>query len=147
MHEITELLDIQLQYAGLKHPQTVGVVERTHSALKRFLKLNTKEKWNNWPKNVQLTTFIHSMSYHSAVGCSPILQFLHGREPVKPLNLRFKNILIERFSPNGEYVFALEDAMNKKFTQAKQKVTEMYKGYRSSYDCKAETKPLALFCY
>ena len=146
LHELTKLLEIQLEHSSLKHPQLVGVVERSHSALKRILKLNTKEQWNDWFKNVQLATFIHNTSYHSAIGCSPTVLF-HGREPIKPLDLRFNNTLIGRFSPNSEYVVAIQDAMNKKFSETKFKLTEMYNKYRTYYDCKAEDKPLALFSY
>ena len=116
LHELTKLLEIQLEHASLKHPQTVSVVERSHSALKRILKLNTIEQWNDWFKNEQLATFIHNTSYHSAIDCSPTVLF-HGREPIKPLDLRFNNTLIERFSPNSEYVIALQDAMDKKFSE------------------------------
>ena len=45
LHELTNFLEIKRQHACLKHPQTKGVVERSHSALKRILKLNTDEKW------------------------------------------------------------------------------------------------------
>ena len=55
--------------------------------------------------------------------------------------------MIERFSPNSEYVIALQDAMNKKFSETKFKLTEMYNKYRAYYDCKAEAKPLAVFSY
>ena len=146
LHELTKLLEIQLDHASLKHPQTVGVVERSHSALKRILKLNTNEQWNDWFKYVQLATFIHNTSYHSAIGCSHTVLF-HGREPIKPLDLRFNNTLTERFFPNSEYVIALQDAMNKKFSETKFKLTEMYNKYRACYDCKAEAKPLALLSY
>ena len=146
LHELTKLLEIQLDHASLKHPQTVGVVERSHSALKRFLKLNTNEQWNDWFKYVQLATFIHNTSCHSAIGCSPTVLF-HGRDPIKPLDLRFNNTLIERFSANSDYVIALQDAMNKKFSEKKFKLTEMYNKYRAYYDCKAEAEPLALFSY
>ena len=71
----------------------------------------------------------------------------HGREPMKPLDIRFNNTLIERFSPNSEYVIALQDAMNKKFSETKFELTEIYNNYRVYYDCKAEAKPLALFSY
>ena len=84
LHELTKLLEIQLEHASLKHAQTVGVVERSHSALKRIPKLITNEQWNDWFKYVQLTTFIHNTSYHSAIGCSPTV-LLHGRKPIKPL--------------------------------------------------------------
>ena len=33
MHELNKLLEIKLEHASLKHPRTVGVVERSHSAL------------------------------------------------------------------------------------------------------------------
>ena len=55
--------------------------------------------------------------------------------------------MIDRFSPNSEYVIALQDAMNKKFSETEFKLTEMYNKYRAYYDCKAEAKPLALFSY
>ena len=48
MHELTDLLEVKLKHATLKHPQTVGVVERAHGALKRILRLNTNQEWNDW---------------------------------------------------------------------------------------------------
>ena len=54
--------------------------------------------------------------------------------------------MIERFSPNSEYVFALQDAVNKVFRNAT-KLTEMYNKYRTYYDFKAEAKPLSVFSY
>ena len=146
LHELTKLLELQLEHVSLKHPETVVVVERSHSALKRILKLNTNEQWNDWFKYVHLATFIHNASHHSAIGCSPTVLF-HGRDPIKPLDLRFNNTLIERFSPNSEYVIALQDAMKKKCSETKFKLTEMYNKYRAYYDCKAEGKQLALFSY
>ena len=144
MHELTKLPEIQLEHASLKHPQTVGVVERSHSALNCILKLNTNEQWNDWFKYVQFATFIHNRSYHSAIGCSPT-DIFHGRELIKPLDLRFNNTLIEQFSPNSEYVITLQDAMNKKISETKFKLTEMYNKHRAHFDCKAEAKPLAVF--
>ena len=75
VHNLTKLLEIQLEHASLKHPQTVGFVERSHRAVKRILKLTTNEQWNNWCKCVQLATLIHNTSYHSAIGCSPAVSF------------------------------------------------------------------------
>ena len=145
-HELTKLLEVQLKHASLKHPQTVGVVERSHSALKRILKVQTDEQWNDWYKYVPLACFIHNTSFHSTIGCSPTALF-HGREPINPLDVRFSNRMIERSSPNSEYVFALQDAMQKKFLETKEKLTTMYNKYRTYYDNKAEAKPLVLFSY
>ena len=57
LQELTKLLENQLEHASLKHPQTVGVAERSHSALKRILKLNTNEQWNDWFKYAQLAFY------------------------------------------------------------------------------------------
>ena len=83
----------EVDRASLKQPQTVAVVERSHSELKRILELNTNEHWNVLFKSVQLAIFIHNTSYHSSIGCSPTVLF-HGREPLKPLDLRFNNTSI-----------------------------------------------------
>ena len=40
---------------------------------------------------------------------------------------------------------ALQDAMNKKFSETKLKLTELYNKYRAYYGCKADAKPLSLF--
>ena len=90
LHEITNLLKIKLHYAFLKHPQTIGVVERSHSALYRILKLNTDKKWTTLYKYVDLATFIHNTSYHSSIRCTPSSVF-DGREPNKPIYLRFRS--------------------------------------------------------
>ena len=130
MHELTKSLDIQLENANKKHPQVVGVVERSHSAPNPILKLKINEQRHDWFKYVQLVTFIHNTSYHSAVGCSPTVLF-HAQEPQKPIDFRFNNTLIERFSPVSEYVFAIKDAMKKKYPKTKLKLTKMYNKYRT----------------
>ena len=132
LNDLTKLLEVQMQFASLKHPQMVGVVELSHSPLRRILSLNTNEQWNNWLKYVQIAIFNRNMSYHSAISCSPTVLF-HGPEPVEPFDIRFNNALIGRFSPNNEYVFALQDAMNKNFSETKLKSTEIYNEYRACY--------------
>ena len=82
--------EILLEHASLKHPQTVRVVERFHIPLERIPKFNTNEPWNDWCKYVQLATFIHNLSCHSAISCSPTVLF-HGQESLKPLDFRFSN--------------------------------------------------------
>ena len=36
MHELTLLLKIQINHATLKYPQTIGLIERSHGALKKI---------------------------------------------------------------------------------------------------------------
>ena len=42
MHELTKLLEVKWDHASFKQPEKVGVVERSHSAPKPILYLNTK---------------------------------------------------------------------------------------------------------
>ena len=141
MAELARLLEVKLKHATLKHPQTIGVVERSHDPLKRILKLNTSEQWNDWHKYVPLATFIHNTSYHSSINCCPTTLF-HGREPVKPLDLRFSRKGMEACEVNSDYVLALQDALLQKFGENKQKLLDSYQRYRNYYDQKSAAQPL-----
>ena len=44
MNELAKLLQVKLKHATLKHPQTIGAVERSRGPLKRILRLNTNEQ-------------------------------------------------------------------------------------------------------
>ena len=141
MAELAGLLEVKLKHATLKHPQSIGVVERSHDPLKRILKLNTSEQWNDWHKYVPLATFIHNTSYHSSINCCPTTLF-HGREPVKPLDLRLSRKGMEACEVNSDYVLALQDALLQKFGENKQKLLDSYQRYRNHYDQKSAAQPL-----
>ena len=58
---LTDLLEIQLQHASLKHPHTIGVVERSHSALNLIrMKVETHGiGMLTWPRSsIILLTFL-----------------------------------------------------------------------------------------
>ena len=106
IHELTNLLDIKIGHATLKHPQIIGLVERSHGVFKRILKLNTDGQWANWHKYVPLATFIHNTSYYSSIGCCPSTIF-HGREPIKQLDLRFSTKVLEIATAEADFVTTL----------------------------------------
>ena len=110
LREMTELLEIKLKHASLKHSQTIGVVERSHSALKRNLKLNTDEKWTTWYKYTDLATFINNTSYHSSIGCTPSSLF-HGHEPMKSIDLRFRSHALALKELTSDYLVDLQDSL------------------------------------
>ena len=113
MHELATLLEIKINHATLKHPQTIGLVERSHGPLKRILKLNTNEQWSDWHKYVPLATFIHNISNSSSIGCCPSSIF-HGREPMKLLDLRFSLKAMKAVTAESDFVTAMQDAMLEK---------------------------------
>ena len=145
MHELSKLLEVRIRHATLKHAQSVGVVERSHGALKRILKLNTNEQWSNWQLYVPLATYIHNTSYYSSIGCSPTSIF-HGREPIKPLDVRF-NKSIKTLDLKSDFVTEIQDAMQKLFSETKINLIHRYHQYRRYFDEKAAAQPLNLFSF
>ena len=141
LHELTDLLEIKMQHASLKHPQTIGLVETSHSALQGILKLNTDEKWTTWHKYVDLATFIHNTSYQSSIGCTPSSIF-HGREPIKPCGLRFRSHTLAQKELTSDYLVDLQDSLLEKFSHTKSRLLDAYHKYRTYYDKKAAAKPL-----
>ena len=133
LHELSELLEIKLKHATLKHPHSIGLVERSHAALERIPKLNTNEQWSDWYRYVDLATFIHNTSYYSSIGCTPSLIF-HGRQPTKPLDLRFKTNRLQSMKINSDYVSDLQRVMLEKFSETKDKLIPAYHKYRTYYD-------------
>ena len=146
MHELATLLEVKIKHASLKHAQSVGLVERAHGALKRILKLNTNQQWSNWHKYVPLAAYIHNTSYYSSIGCTPTSIF-HGREPIKPLDLRFNNTAIKKLDPKSDFVNEMQDAMQRKFAETKSRLINSYHQYRKYYDEKALAHPLKLHSY
>ena len=102
IHEILKFLEIKLEDASLKHPQTIGVVELSHAAFKQILKLNTDETWTTWSRYVDLATFILKTSYRSSIGCTPSSLF-HGREPNKLIDLRFRSHALAQKELTSDY--------------------------------------------
>ena len=148
MQELTSLLEIKLNFASLKHAQTFGTVERSHAALKRFLKINTDNQWNDWHKYVPLAIFIHNTSYHNSIGCFPTSGF-HGREAVKPPDLRISRKTMAAVEANSDYFEALQDSMMNIFCENKLRLFienkfDSYQRYRNYYDTSSETNPSSL---
>ena len=113
-----------MHHATVKHPKIIGAVERSHGPLKRILKLNTFEQWNDWHKYVPLATFIHNTSYHSAINCCSSTLF-HGREPTKPIDLRFSCRTYETLEVNSYYEWELQDAMMQKFATNRELLSQI----------------------
>ena len=105
------------------------------------MKLNTDEKWTTWYKYVELATFIHNISYHSSIGCTPSSLF-HGREPIETIDLRFRSHTLAQKELTSDYLIDLQDLLLQKFSHTKPRLLDAYHKYRTYYDKKAAAKPL-----
>ena len=142
MSELASSLEVKLKHASLKHPQTIEAVEKSHGLLKQILKINTDEQSKDWHKFVPLATFIHNTSYHSPINCCPSTLF-HGREPIKPLDIRFSRKVITAIAVNSSFENELQNAVMQKFGETNEKLTTTYLKYKKYYEHKASAKPIS----
>ena len=144
--ELAQLLQVRLKHATLKHAQTIGLLERSHAALKRVLKVNENEWSSDWNKYVDIGCFVHNTSYHSAIQCTPSLLF-HGREPITPINLRFQTSTKSVPSNNYHYITTLHSKVSELFSSARENVVRSYQKYEAYYDRKCAATPLEVHSY
>ena len=138
MQELANLLEIELKHATVKHAQTIGLLERTHSSIKKVLKIYDTKRWANY---VDLACFIYNTSYHTSLGCSPTLLF-HGRQPYNPVDLRFRTNWKKDLELTTDTVTAIQDRMSDLLRRTKDNVVIAYLKYRQYYDEKAKAQPL-----
>ena len=90
MKELCWLLEANLEYATVKHPQNIGSFESTHPSLKQYLGIYEHKIKHDWHNYVDLAVFVQNTSYHPSIGCTPTFLF-HGRQPITQIDLRFNN--------------------------------------------------------
>ena len=141
MTELSRFFEIQLEYTTVKHPQTVGSVERCHASLKQYLGIYEHKTKRDWHQYVDLAVFVHNTSFHSSIRCTPNFVF-HGRQPISQLDLRFNNKTIQNLETRYDFTSTLENKMNEVFSQARDATITAYNKYRHFYDRKASALPL-----
>ena len=81
MQELCSLLEINLKFATIKHPQTIGVIERSHATVKRIMSIHEDSLAKDWHKYVDIATFVFNTSYHSSLGCTPVISWqIHSNQ-------------------------------------------------------------------
>ena len=113
INEAAEVVGITLQYATTKHAQTFGMLERTHTSLKKTVKIETGERRSLWHNYVNIEVLNYDISYHKSIGYEPSTAF-HGRFACDVLDLK-QGIRPQRKSaPNSqiEEAFLIQTDMN-----------------------------------
>ena len=140
IHEVAEILGINLKYATTKHAQTIGVLERAHATIKTSLKMASGEYRKQWHKYLPIAILNYNTTYHSSIDCEPKRVF-HGRVPQNNLDHK----LGLRFNPNitATTDFAEELLRRTKilYDKTKKNVMQSYIKYKRYYDKKAKASP------
>ena len=125
LHELANILEIKLEHATVKHAQTIGVVERSHGPLKRYLRIYENKLQHDWHKQLDLAVFQQNTSYHTTIGCPPTLIF-HGRIPMNPIDIRFNNRSLYHHSSRYDYISDLQSKMTALFEHTKELLVEIF---------------------
>ncbi len=145
--KMTEL-QIKKEHATVKHPETIGALERCHySSLKRFLHSQTGKKFPYWHRRLSVATYAYNTTYHTALGTTPT-QVFHGKEPIRPLDIRFSGVLRPAQTKSLDPQKNL-DNHNELYSQTKQQSVIHFPHYRGYFDRKAKASPLQKgdFCF
>jgi len=81
--EICKLLHISKLNTSAYHPQTNGVVERSHRTLMNYLSHYVNKEQTDWDVWIPFALFAYRVTPHSVTGFSPFLM-VNGREPNLP---------------------------------------------------------------
>ena len=140
IHEVTEILGINLKHATTKHAQTIGVLERAHATIKTSLKRASGEYKKQWHKYLPIAILNYNTTYHSSIDCEPSRVF-HGRVPHN--NLDHKHGL--RFNPNiaptTDFAGDLLHRTKILYDKTKKNVMQSYIKYRKYCDKEAKASP------
>ena len=147
LSELAKMLEIRINLATLKHAQTIGLLERSHGPLKRYLRIYENQVKHDWHKFVDLAVFQHNTSFHIVPGCPPSLIF-HGRIPINPIDLRFNDKTLPNVKSKYDYISDIQSKMFSILGETKENLIASFNKYRDYYDKKANAAPLKLheFC-
>ena len=144
MKDTTDLLDIELKHATVKHPQTIGLLERAHAGIKKALRIYENSEHTNWHKFIDYAVFAHNTSYNPRTRTTPSDLF-HGFEPFKALEARLN--IPRRKTPEFETTRQLQERMRHLHKHQKQDIIQNYIKYKNYYDGQAQAFPLQKYTY
>ena len=96
IHEVAEILGINLKHAKTKHAQTIGVLQRAYTTVKTSSKMASCECRKQWHKDLPIAMLNYNTTYHSSIDCEQSRVF-HGRIPRNVLDHKLRL----RFNPNA----------------------------------------------
>ena len=89
---------------------------------------------------MDIATFEQNTFHHVSIGTTPCSEF-HGREPLKPINLRFSKH-VNSSQSSSDFVNDLQDTLVQQFCVTKTRILNSYHRYRNNYYRKAEAQLL-----
>ena len=141
IHEVAEILGINLKHATTKHAQTIGVLERPHATIKTSLEMASGEYRKQWHINLPIAILNYNTTYHSSIDCEPSRVF-HGRVPQNILHHKLGLRFNPNVAPTTDFAEELLRRTKILYDKTKKNVMQSYIKYKRYYDKKAKASPL-----
>ena len=139
IHEVAEVLGINLKHATTKHAQTIGVLERAHATIKTSLKMASGEYRKQWHKYLPIAILNYNTTYHSSIDCEPSRIF-HGRVPHNILDHKLGLRFNPNIAPTTDFAEELLRRTKILYDKTKKNVMQSYIKYKRYYDKKAKER-------
>ena len=142
IHEVAEILGINLKHATTKHAQTIGVLERAHATrIKTSLKMASGEYRKKWHKYLPIAILNYNTTYHSSIDCERSRAF-HGRVSHNILDHKLGLRFNPNIAPTTDFAEELLRRTKILYDKTKKNVMQSYIKYKKYYDKKAKASPL-----
>ena len=133
--EVAGVLDITLKHATTKHPQTIGLLERSLASIKQALKIETGERRSLWHKYFNIAVLNYNTSYHTSIGREPS-QVFHGRIPLNVLDLKLRIRPQQQHIPTSQVAQELLEQTEMVHQDVRKNTMQAYIKYKAYYDKK-----------
>ena len=141
LHEVAEILGINLKHATTKHAQTIGVLERAHATIKTSLKMASGEYRKQWHKYLPIAILNCNTTYHSSIDCEPSRVF-HGGVSHEILDHKLGLRFDPNIAPTTDFAEDLLRRTEILYDKTNKNVRQSYIRYKGYYDKKAKASPL-----
>ena len=115
MKETCKYLGIEKIHTTPYHPQSNGMIERSHRVFKDILSHYVSKSQQDWDEFIPYVLMAYRMNIHNSTGYSPFF-LLHGRDPILPIDEISKPKTI-KYDCDQNYVsemmLRLQDTFNK----------------------------------
>ena len=135
--EVAKILGITVKCATMKHPQTIGKLERTYASVKTNFKMASGEYRRQWHKYLPIAVLNYNFTYLSSIGCEPCNVF-HGRIPYNVLDHKLGKNLNKKFLPTTKFAEQVQQRTQNLIDETKKNIMQSYLKYKDYYDRKAK---------
>ena len=137
IHEVAEILGINLEHATTKHAQTIGVLERAHATNRTSLKMASGGYRKQWHKYLPIAILNYNTTYHYSIDCEPSRVF-HGRFGHNILHHKLGLRFDPNIAPTTDFAEKLLRRSKILYDKTKKNVMQLYIKYKRYYEKKAK---------